>query len=75
MASQVIARVLFATGKRLTDRSPTTTSTPSPSPARAREQAATGRTWKHYRATATATKTVLYHLGILPALPEPWQQR
>ncbi len=35
----------------------------------------TGRTWKHYRGCAAATKTVLYHLGVLPTLPLPWEQR
>lgn len=69
MASQVMARVLFATGKPLTelahaDFDALTT-------AGVTRQATTGRTWKHYRGCATATKTVLFHMGVLPALPEP----
>jgi integrase len=73
MASQVIARVLFATGKRLTDL--THDDFNDLAVAGLARQAATGRTWKHYRATATGAKTVLYHHGVLPALPEPFEQR
>lgn len=73
MASQVMARVLFATGKRLQDVTHDDFDALAAAGA-AREQQ-TGRTWKHYRATATATKTVLFHLGILSALPSPWAQR
>ncbi|WP_034717101.1 tyrosine-type recombinase/integrase, partial [Intrasporangium chromatireducens] len=73
MASQVIARVLFATGKRLTDL--THDDFEALAAAGTARQAATGRTWKHYRATATGAKTVLYHLAVLPALPEPFEQR
>ena len=73
MASQVIARVLFATGKRLTDL--VHDDFDALAVAGLARQAATGRTWKHYRATATGAKTVLYHHGVLPALPEPFEQR
>jgi integrase len=73
MASQVMARVLFATGKRLHEV--THDDFDALAVAGTAREAATGRTWKHYRAAATATKTVLYHHAILPALPEPWQQR
>lgn len=73
MASQVIARVLFATGKRLTDL--THDDFEALAAAGTARQAATGRTWKHYRATATGAQTVLYHLAVLPALPEPFEQR
>ena len=73
MASQVIARVLFATGKRLTDL--VHDHFDALAVAGLARQAATGRTWKHYRATATGAKTVLYHHGVLPALPEPFEQR
>jgi len=73
MASQVMARVLFATGKRLTHVSHTDFD--ALAAAGADRQALTGRTWKHYRATATATKTVLFHLGILPTPPPSPQQR
>lgn len=73
MASQVIARVLFATGKRLTDL--VHDDFAALAVAGLARQAATGRTWKHYRATATGAKTVLYHHGVLPALPEPFEQR
>ncbi len=73
MASQVMARVLFATGKRL--RQVTHEDFTALIDAGNARQVATGRTWKHYRATATATKTVLYHLGVLPVLPPSWQQR
>ena len=73
MASQVIARVLFATGKRLTDLVHDDFN--DLAVAGLARQAATGRTWKHYRATATGAKTVLYHHGVLPALPEPFEQR
>lgn len=73
MASQVMARILFATGKRLHEV--THDDFDALTVAGTARQQATGRTWKHYRAAATATKTVLYHHGILPALPEPWQQR
>lgn len=73
MASQVMARILFATGKRLHEV--THDDFAALTIAGTARQQATGRTWRHYRAAATATKTVLYHHGILPALPEPWQQR
>jgi integrase len=73
MASQVIARVLFATGKRLTEVVHDDFN--DLAVAGLARQAATGRTWKHYRATATGAKTVLYHHGVLPALPEPFEQR
>ena len=73
MASQVIARVLFATGKRLTEV--VHDDFDALAVAGLARQAATGRTWKHYRATATGAKTVLYHHGVLPALPEPFEQR
>ena len=73
MASQVIARVLFATGKRLTDL--VHDDFDALAVAGLARQAATGRTWKHYRATATGAKTVLYHHGVLPAPPEPFEQR
>ena len=73
MASQVIARVLFATGKRLTDLVHDDFN--DLAAAGLARQVATGRTWKHYRATATGAKTVLYHHGVLPALPEPFEQR
>lgn len=73
MASQVMVRVLFATGKRL-HQVTHDDFTALAAAGQARQQA-TGRTWRHYRGTATATKTVLYHHGILPALPDPWLQR
>ncbi|HET7277539.1 MAG TPA: tyrosine-type recombinase/integrase [Dermatophilaceae bacterium] len=73
MASQVIARVLFATGKRLTDL--THDDFDALAAAGTARQQQTGRTWRHYRAAATGAKTVLYHLGVLPALPEPFEQR
>lgn len=73
MASQVMARILFATGKRLHEV--THDDFDALTVAGTARQQATGRTWKHYRGCATATKTVLYHHGILPALPQPWQQR
>lgn len=73
MASQVMARVLFATGKRL--HQVTHDDFDALAAAGTARELATGRTWKHYRATATATKTVLYHQRILPALPKPRQQR
>ena len=52
MASQVIARVLFATGPRLGDLGHDDFE--ALAVAGAARQAATGRTWKHYRATAAA---------------------
>ena len=73
MASQVMARVLFATGRPLAEV--THTDFDALATAGLDRQAATGRTWKHYRATATATRTVLFHMGVLPALPEPFEQR
>ena len=73
MASQVIARVLFATGKRLEDLSHDDFD--ALAVAGAARQATTGRTWKHYRATATGAKTVLFHLGVLPELPPSFEQR
>lgn len=73
MASQVIARVLFATGKRLDDLAHDDFD--ALATAGGARQAATGRTWKHYRAAATGAKTVLFHQGILPALPPPFEQR
>ena len=73
MASQVMARVLFATGKRLVEVTHDDFDALAAAGI-AREQA-TGRTWRHYRTTTTATKTVLFHLGVLPELPAPPQQR
>jgi hypothetical protein len=73
MASQVIARVLFATGKRLTDLAHDDFD--DLAAAGAARQAATGRSWRHYRATATGAKTVLFHLGVLPELPPSFEQR
>ena len=73
MASQVIARVLFATGKTLADL--THDDFNDLAAAGAARQAATGRTWKHYRATATGAKTVLFHMQVLPALPPSFEQR
>ncbi len=73
MASQVMARILFATGKPM--RQITHADFDALADAGVARQQATGRTWRHYRATATATKTVLFHHGILPALPAPWAQR
>jgi len=73
MASQVIARVLFATGKSLADL--THDDFNDLAAAGAARQAATGRTWKHYRATATGAKTVLFHMQVLPALPPSFEQR
>lgn len=73
MASQVMARLLFATGKRLVQI--TDADFDALAAAGVARQADTGRTWKHYRATARATRTVLFHMGVLPALPEPAQQR
>jgi integrase len=73
MASQVMARVLFATGKRLSEV--TWEDFDALAAAGAAREHVTGRTWRHYRASATATKTVLFHAGILPALPAPWAQR
>jgi integrase len=73
MASQVMARVLFATGKRLDQV--THDDFDALADAGQARQEATGRTWKHYRACATATRTVLFHHGVLPAPPEPWEQR
>ena len=73
MASQVMARVLFATGKPLAQV--THTDFDALTAAGTSRQATTGRTWKHYRTTATATKTVLFHMGVLPALPASPQQR
>jgi integrase len=73
MASQVMARVLFSTGKRLDEV--THDDFDALAAAGAARQQQTGRTWKHYRATATATKTVLFHLGILPVLAALGPQR
>ena len=73
MASQVMARLLFATGKRLHDI--TDADFEALRVAGLARQAATGRTWRHYQACATATRTVLFHMGVLPALPAPAQQR
>ena len=73
MASQVIARVLFATGKNLSDL--THDDFNDLAAAGEARQAATGRTWKHYRATATGAKTVLFHMQVLPALPPSFEQR
>lgn len=72
MASQVMARVLFATGRPMSQT--THADFDALTTAGLRRQETTGRTWRHYRGTATATKTVLFHMGILPALPEPCQQ-
>ena len=73
MASQVLARVLFATGKRLDDL--TTADFDALNFAGQQREQATGRTWKHYRGCATATRTVLFHHKILPAPPPPAQTR
>lgn len=73
MASQVMARLLFATGRPL--HQITDADFDALAAAGVARQADTGRTWKHYRATAKATRTVLFHMGVLPALPAPTQQR
>ena len=73
MASQVMARVLFATGKRLPQV--THADFDALTAAGVERQAQTGRTWKHYRATSTATRTVLFHMGVLPVLPQTFEQR
>ena len=73
MASQVLARVLFATGKRLDDL--TTADFDALNFAGQQREQATGRTWKHYRGCATATRTVLFHHKVLPAPPPPAQTR
>jgi|LSQX01.1.fsa_nt_gb integrase len=73
MASQVMARVLFATGKPLHEI--THDDFDALTAAGQARQEATGRTWRHYRACATATRTVLFHHGVLPALPPSWEQR
>lgn len=73
MASQVLARLLFATGKRLHDLSEEDFVALAIA-GRDRERD-TGRTWKHYRGAATATRAVLFHMGVLPALPPPAQSR
>ena len=73
MASQVMVRVLFATGKPLTELAHGDFD--ALTAAGVARQVATGRTWRHYRGCATATKTVLFHMGVLPALPEPFEQR
>ena len=72
MASQVMARVLFATGRPL--EAITHTDFDDLAAAGIRRERDTGRTWRHYRGTATATKTVLFHMGVLPALPTPYVQ-
>ena len=72
MASQVMARILFATGRPLSQI--THADFDALTAAGIRRQQATGRTWRHYRGAATATKTVLFHMDVLPALPEPNQQ-
>lgn len=73
MASQVMARVLFATGKPLHEI--THDDFDALTAAGQARQEGTGRTWRHYRACATATRTVLFHHGVLPALPPSWEQR
>ncbi len=73
MASQVITRVLFATGKRLCEV--THADFDALAAAGTDRQARTGRTWKHYRSCASGAKTVLYHVGVLPVLALPWQVR
>lgn len=73
MASQVIARLLFATGKPLAQMTHDDFAALTAAGIARQEQ--TGRTWKHYRGTATGAKRVLFHLGILPALPVSFEQR
>ncbi len=73
MASQVLARVLFATGKRLGEL--TDEDFEELNLAGQQREQVTGPTWKHYRGCATATRTVLFHHKILPAPPPPAQTR
>jgi integrase len=68
-ASQVPARLLIQTGRRLDDL--TTADLDEFSAAcRAREQR-TGDGWRHYQSGLSFTHRVLFHLGVMPAPPEP----
>lgn len=69
MASQVLARLLFATGKRL--HALTDEDFDALSAAGVARQQATGRTWRHYRGCASATRTVLFHHRSFPRYRPP----
>jgi integrase len=68
-ASQVPARLLIQTGRRL-DALTVADLDEFSAACRAREQR-TGDGWRHYKSGLSCTHRVLFHLGILPAPPEP----
>ena len=67
IASQVIARLLIATGRGLDELTPRVR---RPRGCRPRREARTGRTWRHYRVACHSARQVLFHLGILDS-PNP----
>lgn len=79
VASQIIARLLIQTGRRLEEL--TEDDLAELIAACQARQARTGAGWKHYRGALHAARQVLFHLGVLdspapPALvPQPWEQR
>ena len=79
IASQIIARLLIQTGRRL-DELTDADFEDLTRQCRLRQQR-TGRGWKHYRGTMHSARQVLFHLGVLehPATPDskqvPLEQR
>src|SRR6202042_3814546 len=68
-ASQVPARLLIQTGLRLGELAVTDLDEFAAA-CREHEQR-TGDGWRHYKSALSCTHRVLFHLGILPAPPEP----
>lgn len=71
-ASQSIGRLLIQTGRRL-DQLTVEDLDELASACRDRE-ATTGQGWRHYRSALVCAHTVLFHLDIVDAPPEPAQQ-
>jgi len=71
-ASQSVGRLLIQTGRGL-DQLTLGDLDELADACRARE-AATGQGWRHYRSALVCAHTVLFHLGIVEAPPEPAQQ-
>ncbi len=71
-ASQSVGRLLIQTGRGL-DELTLGDLDELAAACRARE-AATGQGWRHYRSALVCAHTVLFHLGIVEAPPEPAQR-
>jgi integrase len=79
VASQIVARLLVQTGRRLEEL--TEDDLGDLVAACEERQRRTGAGWKHYRGALHTARQVLFHLGVLAApappavAPQPWEQR